>query len=59
MNVLGQQVQILVNEVQEAGFYQLSWQGTNDQGEAVASGIYFIRLEAGLLSKFQKVVLMK
>ena len=58
-NILGQQVQTLVNEMQDAGFYQLSWQGLNDQGEAVASGIYFIRLEAGALSKLQKVVLMK
>ncbi len=58
-NVLGQQVQTLVNETQEAGFYQLAWQGLDNQGEAVASGLYFIHLEAGAVSKIQKVVLMK
>jgi len=45
-NILGQQVKTLVNSDLSAGKYTVSWKGTADNGSAVASGVYFYRLEA-------------
>ena len=46
-NVLGEQIKILVNEVQAPDSYTMDWNGNNDIGKPVPSGIYFYRLEAG------------
>jgi subtilisin-like proprotein convertase family protein len=45
-NVLGQRVATLTNEVLDAGVYNALWNGRNDAGAQVASGIYFYRIEA-------------
>jgi hypothetical protein len=46
-NVLGQKVRTLVDEKQPAGSYELKWQGRNDQLQVVASGMYYLRMQAG------------
>jgi hypothetical protein len=46
-NILGQQVKTLVNTVFQAGRHRLQWDGKNDRGEHVASGIYILHLKAG------------
>lgn len=46
-NTAGQLVRTLVDEQQDAGFKHVEWDGRNDRGTAVSSGIYFYRLEAG------------
>jgi len=45
-NVLGQQVAELVNDVKDAGFFQAEWNGRNQYGQLVSSGVYFYRMEA-------------
>jgi len=45
-NVLGQLVKTLVNEPKEAGTHEVIWDGRDDIGDEVASGIYFYRLSA-------------
>jgi hypothetical protein len=45
-NALGQRVRTLLNEDKPAGILSLTWDGKNDQGLAVASGIYIVRLKA-------------
>ena len=45
LNVLGQQVRTLVNEIQEMGTHAVVWNGRDDAGRAVASGMYMYRLE--------------
>ncbi|MEK9138276.1 MAG: YCF48-related protein, partial [Bacteroidota bacterium] len=45
-NVLGQRIAVLSNEVRAAGFYDVLWNGRNDFGSQVASGVYFYRIEA-------------
>ena len=42
-NVLGQEVRMLVNEVQNAGPHVVIWDSRNDAGYTVASGVYFYR----------------
>ena len=43
-NVLGQPVDTLVDQVQDAGAYQASWNGRDRRGAEVAAGIYLVRL---------------
>ena len=43
-NVLGQEVKTLVNEIQEAGYKSIQWDGTNNTGVWVSSGIYLYRI---------------
>lgn len=45
-DLLGRQVATLVDEVQAAGFRTVEWNGRNNAGLQVASGVYFYRLEA-------------
>ena len=43
-NSLGQQVRTLLDMKKEAGFHEIEWDGRNDAGQAVATGMYFYRL---------------
>ncbi len=45
-NLLGQEVKILVNEEQSAGFYAILWNGTDNNNRSVASGVYIYRIDA-------------
>ena len=45
-NILGQEVKTLVNEVRSAGAHTAVWDGVNNKGTQVASGVYFYRIEA-------------
>jgi hypothetical protein len=58
-NVLGEVVRTLVNEPKSPGVYQEVWDGKDDRGNAVASGIYFYQLKAGKFSETKKMVLLK
>ncbi|MFQ5640809.1 MAG: T9SS type A sorting domain-containing protein [bacterium] len=46
-NLLGQEVRTLVSENQTAGSYSVAWNGKNDVGEFVTSGMYFYKLKVG------------
>ncbi len=43
-NLLGQRLRILVDEVQTAGAYRVSWDARDVAGRRVSTGIYFTRL---------------
>ena len=43
-NVLGQSVRTLVDQVQAAGFYQVHWDGRDQRGGVVSTGVYLMRL---------------
>lgn len=58
-NLLGQRVATLVNTIQSPGNYTTSWNGTDESSDAVASGIYFYRLEASDNVDVKKMVLLK
>jgi parallel beta-helix repeat protein len=45
-DMLGREVATLVDGMQEAGYYAQPWNGTDANGQQLASGIYFYRLEA-------------
>jgi hypothetical protein len=58
-DVSGRLVRTVDDSVREAGPQQVTWNGSNGDGEAVASGVYFIMLEAAGDSKTRKVVLLR
>ncbi len=58
-NALGQRVATLSDRERPAGTYSIVWNGMNDRGEAVASGVYFYRLETDDFVETRKMVLMK
>lgn len=58
-NILGQRVRTLFNGLVEAGKRILQWDGTNDRGEPLGSGMYVYRLEAGDVVRTRKMMLLK
>jgi len=58
-NLLGQKIRTLVSGLQEAGYREIGWDGRNDSGIGVASGIYIYRIDAGDFIQTRKMVLMK
>jgi len=58
-NLEGKLVRTLVNEVQPAGRHTAVWNGRNDQGEQMASGLYFSRLSADGQTFVRKMMLLK
>ncbi len=60
-NVLGQVVRTLVaSEAQNAGRYQIRWNGMDDRGVPVSSGVYFYEISAeGKFQQVQKLMLLK
>jgi photosystem II stability/assembly factor-like uncharacterized protein len=58
-NMLGQVVRTLVDDEKVPGSYEVTWDGKDEQGNEVASGIYFCKLEVGDKSQTKKMVLMK
>jgi hypothetical protein len=58
-DVHGRLVRRLVSQTQGEGRYSVTWAGKNDNGESVASGVYFYRLHAGDFVKTRKMVLLK
>ena len=58
-NVLGQRVRTLEAGDHVAGTYSLLWDGRDDVGLDVASGVYFYRLETGNFTSTKRMILMR
>lgn len=59
-DVSGRLVRALVeNEIHEAGYYVLEWDGTDDAGQAVSSGMYIYQFDAGPFSQTRQMLLVK
>jgi hypothetical protein len=58
-DVLGRRVRNLVDERQEPGHYQMAWDAKDEQGRAVASGVYFYRLQIDSFSKAARMTLIR
>jgi len=58
-NVLGQQVRLLADGEFPAGAHEVTWNGSDDSGQPVSSGVYLYRLSAGGKALTRKMVLMK
>ncbi|MFC1539040.1 Ig-like domain-containing protein [Candidatus Latescibacterota bacterium] len=58
-NMLGQHVRTLVSEVQPAGKYTIVWDGRDDSGQLVNSGVYIYQLKAGQITRTRNLLFMK
>jgi hypothetical protein len=58
-NIVGQKVKTLVNEEMQPGIYSADWEGKDESGNFVSSGIYFYRMQADQFTDMKKMVLVK
>lgn len=58
-NIRGQKVRTLINDAKSAGNYSVFWNGQNDNGKPVSSGLYFYRLVTPNFSQTRKMLLVK
>ena len=58
-NVSGELVKTLVNDEMSAGIYTMTWNGTDDFGRSVSSGVYIYRMQADKFVNARKMVLLK
>jgi hypothetical protein len=58
-DVLGRQVRTLVNERKERGSYSVRWDGKDDEGQQLSSGVYFYQLKICDYTSSKKMLLLK
>ncbi|MFO7447919.1 MAG: DUF362 domain-containing protein [Ignavibacteriaceae bacterium] len=58
-NTTGEMVSMLINENQSAGEYEITWDGKNNVGSVMPSGVYFYKMQAGKYSELKKMILLK
>jgi len=58
-NIKGQKVKTLVDRFYEIGSHTVQWNGTDETGHPVSSGIYFYKMTAGGYTATQKMLLLK
>ena len=58
-NLLGEEIRTLKSEFLTAGQYSVTWDGKNDSGFDVASGVYLYRVTSGPFNLVKKMILIK
>ena len=58
-NLMGQQVRQLVSSELQAGYHRVVWDGLNDRGESVSTGVYIYSLTSPSFHNTKKMVLLK
>jgi len=58
-NVMGQKIKTFPSKNQNPGYHTVVWDGTDDAGRKVGSGIYYCRVSAGSYSATKKMILLK
>jgi len=58
-NILGQKVKTLVSDVMDKGTHNVVWNGKDNSGRNVASGVYFYRMKSGSYTSTKKMIMMK
>lgn len=58
-DITGKLVKTLIEKETEAGYHSVSWDGTNESGKAVNSGLYLYRLDAGEYTDAHQMILLK
>jgi hypothetical protein len=59
VDVLGRVVRTLVNEPHDAGVFEVPWDGKNDRGALVGTGVFFYRIQAGDFVDRKRMIFMK
>lgn len=58
-NLKGELIRLLVDEKQTEGLYSITWNGANDEGVSLPSGIYFIKLSTKEFTQTRKIQYLK
>ncbi len=58
-DICGRLVHTLVNERQEAGIYEINWNGCGQNGRKLANGVYFYKLATSDYSKVNKLTILR
>ena len=58
-NIRGQKVRSLVNNFYDAGTHKAEWDGSDDAGRNLASGVYFYQMKTEEINDIRRMVLMK
>ena len=58
-DLTGRKIKTLVNQISTPGRYSIIWNGTNDFGKSISSGMYFYRMEAPGFKSVKKLMLLK
>ncbi len=58
-DILGREVKTLMNEEKNTGTYRVTWNGEDNSGSKVTSGVYFYRMDAGAYASVRKMMLVK
>jgi len=58
-SITGQEVRTLVNEHQVAGFYSVYWDGKDNHGRQIPSGIYLYRMQSKDFVSAKRMILIK
>jgi len=58
-NLLGQEIRTLTHENKQPGMHQVQWDGRNAGGNRMASGVYWLQMEAAQFRKELKLLLLK
>ncbi|RME00764.1 MAG: T9SS C-terminal target domain-containing protein [Calditrichaeota bacterium] len=58
-DLVGRTVRVLVAKTQRAGEHSVVWDGRDERGRQLASGVYVYRLDAGRFTKSAKMLLLK
>ena len=58
-NILGQEVRTLVDAPHEVGYYIVKWDGTDEKGQPVSSGVYIYSIKVGRFGDTKSMVLLK
>jgi flagellar hook assembly protein FlgD len=58
-NMLGQKIKSLINRKMNSGYHSVYWDGTDNNGQVVSSGLYMYSLVTEQLSKTNKMLFIK
>ncbi|NIV72599.1 MAG: T9SS type A sorting domain-containing protein [Calditrichae bacterium] len=58
-NLLGETVNTLIDENMEAGRFRVVWEGKDNHGNSVSSGLYFLQMTARSFQKTRKLILIR
>jgi hypothetical protein len=58
-DINGKKVNEIINKYQDAGTYEVTWDGTDDSGNQVVSGTYIYTFNAGNFTQSKKMILIK
>ena len=58
-NLTGQKVATLLNGTRAAGTYTIRWDGRDDAGQNLASGVYLYRFRAGTQTEIRKLLILR